>query len=90
MANRDLIYGALITALTSMTIQDYYGLEGYIEHVRNNWTTVSFPVSATVTALVWLMYMNGRRKTQRIVVKPGMEQVLSLQEGDIVTIEKRS
>lgn len=89
MAKRDFLYGGALVALLHMTVQDYYGKEGYIEHIRNNWTEISFPVMATITAIVFLMYVTRSRKTQRIVVKPGMEQVLSLQEGDVVTIERK-
>lgn len=73
-----------------MAIQDYYGMEGYIERIREGWFTLSFSVSATIAAVAWLYYLASKRKIEKIVVKPGMEEVLSLREGDIVTIERKS
>jgi hypothetical protein len=90
MAKRDFIYGGLIVSLIHLAIQDYYGLEGYITYLRSNWTEMDFALTATLATVVALMYFVNKPKTQTIVVEVGMEQVLSLQEGDIVTIQKRN
>jgi hypothetical protein len=89
MAKRDFLYGWFICGLLNISIQEYYGLEGYIAYLRGNWNDFGFPIMATITAVVLLMYLSSMSKTQRIVVEVGMEQVLSLKEGDIVTIERK-
>lgn len=89
MAKRDFIYGGLLASLIHLAVQDYYGLEGYIEHLRSNWTPMDFSTTATLATVIALMYFVNKPKTHTIVVEVGMEQVLSLQEGDVVTIQKK-
>lgn len=89
MVKRDFLFGAILTTLVQMTIQDYYGLELYIARLRENWMDVGFPIMATVTALAWLFYFTISRKVERLVIKPGMKEVLALNEGDVVIIQRR-
>ena len=90
MAKRDFFYGAAAVSLIHLAVQDYFGLDGYIEFLRDNWITMDFSVTATLATIVILMYLRRRSKSHTIVVKVGMEQVLSLQEGDVVTIQKKN
>lgn len=88
MANRDFYFGCILTGLGMLTIQEYRGLEGSIQALRDSWIDVGFPLMATILTVSWLVYFIYRPKSETIVVKEGMEQTISLKEGDTITIIK--
>ncbi len=57
--------GAATALWVMMMIQDWYGLEGYIQHVRDHWIELPWWVGGAIAALsAWL----GRDKTPNVEV----------------------
>ena len=53
--NVRFIMGILTALCVMMMIQDLYGLEGYINHLRNSWVEIPWWVSGVFAALfTWL------------------------------------
>lgn len=58
--NKQFATGVATTLGVVMMIQDWYGLEGYIQHVRDHWIDLPWWVGGGVaTGCAWL----GRDKT---------------------------
>ena len=59
--------GWILMVSLVMTLQDWHGLEGYIEYCRNNWINLPWQVGGTASFLaagmIFLIYYGQRDKT---------------------------
>ena len=65
--NRQFFMGILAAFGTMMAIQDWYGLDGYVQMVRDNWIDLPWWVGFAVAVLATLL---GRDKTPNGQGKP--------------------
>lgn len=52
--------GFLVQGGINMAVQDWHGLEGYIEFCREHWVDLHWLVGATIAGAAFVVYM-GRR-----------------------------
>jgi len=66
--NRQFAMGAATALGVVMMIQNWYGLEGYIQHVRDHWIDLPWWGGAAIAA--WCTWL-GRDKTPNVELSAG-------------------
>lgn len=71
-------WGAFFSTGVSMFIQDFMGLEGYIELLRNNWWNLSPAVGLTIALFcAWRLYLLVTKEAKE--AKEAKERAIALQ-----------
>jgi hypothetical protein len=56
-ASRSFYAGMVVTAAVELLVQDYYGLEGWIVHLRGMWWPASITTPIAIVGLAVAFYM---------------------------------
>lgn len=57
---RPYVAGAIACACAISLIQDFYGLEGYVEHLRAHWISGWYTVPIAVVGFLWAVFCQDK------------------------------